>query len=344
MGRSTKQNKLTTPELIAQVNPENIRLMNDFLGYLRSMQRSPSTIRQYESDLKIFFVFLLQNCGNKFYVNVSKRDIVAYQNWLINENGTSPARVRRLKSAIASLGNYVENILDDEYQGFRQIVRKIENPAPQLVREKTVLTEDQVQFLLDTLIAKKKYMQACVVALAAYSGARKSELLRFKTDYFKDENLICSGALWRTSEKIKTKGRGLGKYIYKYILVSGFQPYFDLWMQYRHENDIESEWLFPSREDPKVPAPVGMLDGWTAAHSRILGVPVYFPAYRQHFTTMLSKQGLPDSVIKTVCGWDSVDMVSTYKDIDEEDELESYFEDGGFKNGVSATLASLGKR
>ncbi len=182
MGRSTKQNKLTTPELIAQVNPENIRLMNDFLGYLRSMQRSPSTIRQYESDLKIFFVFLLQNCGNKFYVNVSKRDIVAYQNWLINENGNSPARVRRLKSAIASLGNYVENILDDEYQGFRQIVRKIENPAPQLVREKTVLTEDQVQFLLDTLIAKKKYMQACVVALAAYSGARKSELLRFKTD------------------------------------------------------------------------------------------------------------------------------------------------------------------
>lgn len=344
MGRKTKQNHLTTPELIAQVNPENLRLMRDFLDYLRSMQRSPGTIRQYESDLRIFFVFLLQNCNNKFYVDVTKRDIVAYQNWLININGNSPARVRRLKAAIASLGNYVENILDDEYQGFRQIVRKIESPANQFVREKTVLTEEQVQYLLDTLVAKNKYMQACVVALAAYSGARKSELLRFKVDYFKDENLICSGALWRTSEKIKTKGRGLGKYIYKYVLVSGFKPYFDLWMKYRKENGIESEWLFPSVENPAEPAAVGMLDGWTTAHSKILGVPVYFHAYRHHFTTMLSKQGLPDSVIQTICGWTSISMVGTYKDIDEEDELENYFEGGGFKNSTPTSLNDLGKR
>ena len=29
MGRKTKQNKITSPELIAQINPKNIRLMND---------------------------------------------------------------------------------------------------------------------------------------------------------------------------------------------------------------------------------------------------------------------------------------------------------------------------
>ena len=34
MGRKTKQNKITSPELIAQINPKNIRLMNDFLDYL----------------------------------------------------------------------------------------------------------------------------------------------------------------------------------------------------------------------------------------------------------------------------------------------------------------------
>lgn len=37
MGRKTKQNKITSPELIAQINPKNIRLMNDFLEYLRSI-------------------------------------------------------------------------------------------------------------------------------------------------------------------------------------------------------------------------------------------------------------------------------------------------------------------
>lgn len=41
MGRKTRQNKITSPELIAQINPKNIRLMNDFLEYLRSMTSLP---------------------------------------------------------------------------------------------------------------------------------------------------------------------------------------------------------------------------------------------------------------------------------------------------------------
>ena len=31
MGRKTKQNHLTSPELLEQVNPENLRLLDDFL-------------------------------------------------------------------------------------------------------------------------------------------------------------------------------------------------------------------------------------------------------------------------------------------------------------------------
>ena len=36
MGRKTKQNHLTSPELLEQVNPENLRLLDDFLDYLKS--------------------------------------------------------------------------------------------------------------------------------------------------------------------------------------------------------------------------------------------------------------------------------------------------------------------
>lgn len=52
------------------------------------------------------------------------------------ENGNSPARVRRVKAALSSLSNYIENILDDEYEDFRPIIRKIENPQNTPVREK----------------------------------------------------------------------------------------------------------------------------------------------------------------------------------------------------------------
>ena len=59
MGRKTKQNKITSPELIAQINPKNIRLMNDFLDYLRSVGKAESTVKAYTSDLYIFFVWVL---------------------------------------------------------------------------------------------------------------------------------------------------------------------------------------------------------------------------------------------------------------------------------------------
>ena len=114
MPRKTKQNDITSPELLSQVNPENMRLKEDFISYLQSVQRSPKTIAGYSNDLDIFWVWNLQHNGNKFFPKISKRDYASYQHWLINENGNSPASVRRLKSAISSLSNYVEAILDDE--------------------------------------------------------------------------------------------------------------------------------------------------------------------------------------------------------------------------------------
>ncbi len=65
MGRKTVVNKLTSPELLAQVNPENIQLKKDFLDYLRSIQKSEGTIRGYENDLDIVFTYMLEHCDNK---------------------------------------------------------------------------------------------------------------------------------------------------------------------------------------------------------------------------------------------------------------------------------------
>lgn len=73
MGRKTKQNKITSPELIAQINPKNKRLMKDFLDYLRSVGKAETTIKAYTSDLNIFFVWALQNTDNKHFPEIAKR-------------------------------------------------------------------------------------------------------------------------------------------------------------------------------------------------------------------------------------------------------------------------------
>lgn len=341
MGRKTKQNSITTPELIEQINSDNKRLVKDYLTYLRSINRSDTTIAAYKSDLDIFFVWVLQNANNKFFVDLTKRDLVAYQNWLINENENSPARVRRLKAVISSLSNYIENILDDEYPNYRSIVKKIENPVNTPVREKTILDESDCKMLLDKLVEQKEYQKACMFALAMASGRRKSELVRFKVSYFDDENIVY-GSLYRTPEKVKSKGRGKqGKLLHFYVLVKQFKPYFELWMQERDHLGIQSEWLFPDPSDPTQHLNALTLNSWAKTFSAMLGVNFYWHSLRHHYTTYLSERGIPDNVIQEILGWSDISLVSVYRDTDVVAEIGKFFCNGEIVSKESTSISDI---
>lgn len=327
MGRSTKMNSITSDAKLAQVNKENAQLLHDFLDYLRSTQRSGTTIHGYENDIQIAWVWCLENNDNRPFVSWTKRNIVAYQNWLLNNNSNSPARVRRLKAALSSLSNYIESVLDDEYPNFRNIINKVENPINRPVREKTVWEDKELEELLDKLVEQHDYDKACFLALGMYSGRRKAELCRFRVSDFDDDKLVCGGALYKSSP-IKTKGRGGGKMIACYTLAKKFKPYLDLWLTMRRTLDIHSEWLFPNIKDESECIPISTINSWSNTFSRLSGKPAYIHSLRHYFTTSLAKAGIPDGVIQSIVSWESSDMVRVYKDIDAEDEIGMYFKDG----------------
>lgn len=327
MPRKTKMNSITSPELLAQVNPKNKQLLDDFLDYLRSVQRSETTIAGYENDIQIAWVWCLQNNNNAFFVEWTKRNVVAYQNWLLNSNENSSARIRRLKAALSSLSNYICNVLDDEFPNFKNIISKVENPVNRPVREKTVWEDEELEFLLDILVKKKYYDKACYLALAMYSGRRKAELCRFKVSDFDDDKLVCGGALYK-SAPIKTKGRGGGKMINCYTLAKKFKPYFDLWMNDRKENGVESKWLFPSKANPSEHIPISTANSWSNTYTRLADKPAYMHSLRHYFTTSLVRSGIPDNVITQIVGWESADMCKLYTDIDADEEIGMYFKDG----------------
>ncbi len=341
MPRKTVYNNIVTEELWNKVNEENKELLEEFLEYLQSTDKSPTTINSYNSDIQIFFVWNLQKNKNKFFVDINKREIMKYQNYLLNELKHSSNRIRRLKSSISSMSNFIESMMDDLYPDFRNIINKVPAPVKQPVREKTVLTEEQVQELLDYLVENKKYHHACVFALALASGSRKAELLRFKASYFQDEN-IKYGALYKTPEKIKTKGRSSkGKMLNRYILVSKFKPYFDLWMKQREELGIEGEELFWVKYGQWKPADVTTLDSYAKTFSKILGIDFYWHSLRHYFTTELCKANIPANVVKDIIGWESTAMVDIYNDTEVDEELGKYFDESGIKEVENKTLSDL---
>lgn len=327
MGRSTRMNSITSEEKLRQVHPDNTRLLRDFLDYLRSVQRSETTIHGYENDIQIAWVWCLEHNDNKPFVSWTKRNVVSYQSWLLNSNENSPARIRRLKASLSSLSNYIETVLDDEYPEFRNIINKVESPANRPVREKTVWDDSDLERLLNELTQREEHQKACFLALAMYSGRRKSELCRFRVSDFSDDKLVCGGALYK-SAPIKTKGRGGGKMIACYTLAKKFRPYLSLWLEQRRQIGIDSVWLFPSAHDPAEHISVSTVNSWANTFSRISGKACYIHSFRHYFTTSLAKAGIPDGVIQSIVAWESSDMVRVYKDIDADEEIGMYFKDG----------------
>lgn len=342
MGRSTVYNNITTPELLDQVLRQNKDLMDDFLEYLQSVGRAETTISQYEADLKIFWVWNLQNNDNKEFTKITKREFARFQNHCINVWQWSPKRVRRVKSVISSMSNYIENILDDEpeYEGYRAVIRKIESPVDDVVRDKTIFEMDELQRLLDYLVDNKEFEKACMLSLAINSGRRKSELPRFKVDYFKDEN-VRFGSLYKTPEKVKTKGRGKGKYLELYVMKNDFDPYLNLWLDERKRLGIESEWLFPSKGNPSEPIKPEVLDGWVKSFSQFLNKPFYWHSLRHLFCTECLKKNLPSSVVQEIVGWSSADMVNLYDDRDADETLSKYFDENGIKQIDNVSLSDM---
>lgn len=344
-GRTTVYNEITSAEKLKSVNPDNIQLEEDFLEYLTSIDRAKSTIKQYKANLHVFWCWNLEYNKNIFFVDLTKRQIAKFQSHALNEWNWSPRRIRTVKATISSLSNYIETILDDEYEGYKPIVRKIESPADEAIREKSVFDNEDIQPLLDELVEKQQYMKACFLALALYSGRRKAELTRFKVSYFQDENLICGGALYKTPEKMVTKGRGQrGKLLDVYVLAKQFKPYLDFWIKKRNELGITSDWLFPKFKDGEwidEHIEISMIDSWSRTFSNMLGRPFYPHALRHAFCTNLLEQNLPESVVQTIIGWSSSDMVRLYDDRTADSQLEKFFGAEGIKDIKKTELNDL---
>ena len=103
MGRTTIYNKITNEESIKKINPNNKQLCEDFLEYLASIDRAPSTINGYRNDLEIFFCWNLEYNNNKFFVDIKKRELARFQGYAINEWGWCPNGIGWVISGFCSM-------------------------------------------------------------------------------------------------------------------------------------------------------------------------------------------------------------------------------------------------
>lgn len=169
-----------TQEQWGGVNDFNKTILEDFLT--NSVELSPKSLKSYESNLKIWFVWVMENLNNKEQVKIKPLEYKKFQNWMVNR-GCSSADVNNKRSAISALNNYIEIYYNDEYPLFRNFINKsIKRPAPKIVRTKEPLTKSEFRHLIQELNKMGEYQMVAYILFTFDTGCRREESRQLTKD------------------------------------------------------------------------------------------------------------------------------------------------------------------
>ena len=306
-GRKTFRKVITSDELIAQINPENIKLMERFLKNFAT-KRSPKSVTVYRSNLNIFFVWNLLENSNKPFAKIRKLEMLDFFDYALSELRWSPNRFHQAHSSLSSFSDWIENYYDevDGYENFRNIVKKVEKPSKEAVREKTVLSKEDIDKIFAVLEEENRVQEQCLLALAISCGARVSELAQFTTFLIDEENTVFDGLFLETTERIRTKGSGVtGKLLKKYILKDMFIPYYHKWLIERNkileETGQDHDSIFITKDGN--PANADRLRDWVGNWGDIVGQSIYPHSLRHYQISLLKRLEIDDDLIVYLTGW-----------------------------------------
>lgn len=334
-GRSTVYHSGLSKDYDALVSKENQKLIREFIGYMKSVDKSPQTISQYEAQLKIWAVWNAKENDNTFFIDMKKRQFVRFFSYLQTDLNVSSNRICSLRAVLSSFSNFIERIMDDDYPTFRNIVKVLEPVNKTVVREKTILTVDEVKECLEELVKNKKYQAAAFLAVAASSGARKAELIQFKVSDFEENHLVFNGAAYET-EPVRSKGRGrAGNVVSKIVFanVCDVKKYVDLWVKHRIEMGVVTNDLFTSSYGGTSRATISTANSFVSVIEKYLGKSVYSHAFRHMCCTHLLQIGIPKEVVQQIFRW-KTDQVPTYDDRDKDKELANFMIEFNRKNSI----------
>lgn len=224
-------NRIYTKEKWEQVNKYNKRMLEDYILEMKSRKKKKGTIDQYRNDLRILFIFILEELDNKPINKLNRKSFRNFSLWMSEEKGMSNARVNRMLSALRTMLSFATE--DDDYSEDIEInyADKVKGLEKEPVREIIFLSMDEVDYLYGWLLAHKKYQQATLLGLFIDSACRRNEAYQVEKDSISDDGNFTNTVIGKRGKKFRLLYNDMTKKAYK------------LYMKQRGNDDIKSLWV-----------------------------------------------------------------------------------------------------
>lgn len=321
----------------AEVNDFNKFIVDDFI--MNSTEKSKQTLKAYESNLKIWFMWVKDNLQNKSQIDIKPLEFKRFINWMINR-GCSSADCNNKRAAISSLNNYIEVYYGDEYKTFRNFINKsIQRPPKAFVHEKQPLTIEEFNHLIAVLTEQNEWQKIAYLKFTLETGCRRAESAQLLKSVANAEPVIKIQEVqlengtteqreikFYTTHSIRCKGRGTVGKVRKFRFGQDTMNAIKKWLEVRGED--ECPYMFVVKHK-NVVEQVGenTFNSWfNSTFTPIVGRRCHPHLLREsRATQMVVEQGMDIKIAQKLLGHESSETTEIYVIRDDNDDLDDLY-------------------
>lgn len=275
MAVRSKRIDLHTAEKLHLVNPESLQLLERYLIDLSLRDRADTTKYQYETNLKQWFIFILECQGNRSVLELTDDDITEFLFWCKNQ-GNNTMRMKVRTSVISSFYRFLrkKKLISTNPTEFIEAPKK---STPVVVQ--TFLTTEQVALMREKLIQNGDIQLRLYAMISLSTMARLNAIASIRWDQIDLQNCVIHDVLEKEN-----------KIVDLYFNDETKQLLLQLQEQRKTENKNDHGWLFytPHISDSKHISKAALYD-WCKMIGQMIGVKTLHPHDLRHSGANLLK-------------------------------------------------------
>jgi len=324
----------------AKVNEFNRFIYDDF--FANNVELSDKTIKAYQSNLKIWFKWVMDNLNNKPQTEIRGLDFKRFQNWLISLEHSS-ADISNKRAAVSSLNNYIMVYYEREYPTFRNFINaSIKKPEKSFVYDKVPPTKAEMEHLISELEKsdiRDKYQKIAYLKFTWETGCRRAETLQIMKEIVNSELIVKKRAVkledgtevekeikYYLTPKIRCKGKGKTGKIRRLKFSDYSMDAFKKWLEERGDDDCS--FMFVTKYGGEVDRVTeATLNYWCSEiFSPILGRRFHPHILREAKATVsVVEEGKNISAVQRLLGHESSSTTEIYVIADLDEEIDELF-------------------
>lgn len=231
-----------------KVNPENKYIMEEFIA--SKINLSPNSEYQYTQAVKIFFIWVMENAGNKPLYKLRSIDISRYQRWML-DNELNAGTVRFRISVLSSMCKILKNINRDveEWKNFQNIVVDVDRAKGAKKHEKQPLTMEEMDLLRKHLKEKEEWQKLAYLELSYSTGARIGAIMSLRREIAEAIPNKVNGKTFYFTHEVREKGEGRAGEVRKLSFSEEAMQSVKKWLEHRKEiyGEDDCEYLFVTK-------------------------------------------------------------------------------------------------